>query len=229
MSLDNRVRESIQEEATGIKPSPELKEKIMVQVKMKRGGKTMKKRIITGVLAAALLIPTTGFAYQSIMADGIYGSFENLKKHAGSATLEGYMRLNAKLSQAKDEIGEKEYEDFTKYLKKLANAKLEYGDSNGNIDYDQLSPAKKEEMKKVSMELQPYFDKLNGEKSSKEVLTSEEYKQYIDALMTYEKIQAKIKSSEGVTINEVPEAYKAEFLQADQFMQYVNEKVQQIN
>ena len=39
----------------------------------------MKKRLIAGVLAAAFLIPTTGFAYQSIMADGIYGSFENLK------------------------------------------------------------------------------------------------------------------------------------------------------
>ncbi|MBO1626811.1 DUF3600 domain-containing protein [Bacillus arachidis] len=229
MSLDNRVRESIQEEATGIEPSPELKEKIMVQVKMKRGGKTMKKRIITGVLAAALLIPTTGFAYQSIMADGIYGSFENLKKHASSITLKGYMSLDAKLSQAKGDMGEEEYEEFTKLLKGLANAKLEYGDSNGNIDYDQVSATKKEELEKRLMAIQPYFDKLNGEKSSKEVLTSEEYKQYIDALMTYEKIQAKIKSSEGVTINEVPEAYKAEFLQADQFMQYVNEKVQQIN
>ena len=58
-------------------------------------------------------------------------------------TLEAYMRFNAKLSQAKDEMGAKEYEEFTKELKKLTNAKLEYGDSNGNIDYDQLSPAKK--------------------------------------------------------------------------------------
>ena len=45
---------------------------------MNRGNK-VKKRLIAGVLAAAFLIPTTGFAYQSIMADGIYGSFENLK------------------------------------------------------------------------------------------------------------------------------------------------------
>ncbi|MEH7458968.1 anti-sigma factor [Bacillus pseudomycoides] len=226
MSLDYQVKESLQEEAKGIVPPPELKEKVMIQIKMKRGGKTMKKRLITGVLAAALLIPTTGFAYQSIMADGIYGSFENLKKHAGNATLKGYMSLDAKLSQAKGEIGEKEYEEFTKHLKKLTNAKLEYGDSNGNIDYDQLSPAKKEEMKKVSMELQPYFDKLNGHKSSKEVLTSEEYKQYIDATMTYEKVLVKTKSSGGITVEEVPDAYKEEFVKAEQFMEYVNEKVQ---
>ncbi|WP_410982347.1 DUF3600 domain-containing protein [Bacillus cereus] len=229
MSLEYRVRESIQEEAKGIVPPTELKEKVMIQIKVKRGGKTMKKRLITGVLVAALLIPTTGFAYQSIMADGIYGSFDNLKKHAANATQQGYLRLDAKLSQAKGEIGEKEYEEFTKHLKKLTNAKLTYGDSNGNIDYDQLSPAKKEEMKKIVMVLQPYFDKLNGDKSSKEVLTSKEYEQYIDALMTYEKVQVKIKSSGHVTVEEVPEAYKEEFVQADRFMEYVNGKVQQIN
>ena len=52
------------------------------------------------------------------------------------------MRFSAKLSEAKDEMGTKEYEVFTKELKKLTNAKLAYGDSNGNIDYDALSPEK---------------------------------------------------------------------------------------
>lgn len=37
MSLDCRVRESIQEEAKGIVAPPELKEKVIVQIKMKRG------------------------------------------------------------------------------------------------------------------------------------------------------------------------------------------------
>ncbi|TKJ08674.1 DUF3600 domain-containing protein, partial [Bacillus cereus] len=181
---------------------------------------------IAGVLAAALLIPTTGFAYQSIMADGIYGSFENLKKHAGTMTLEAYMRFSAKLSEAKDEMDTKEYEEFTKELKKLTNAKLTYGDSNGNIDYDQLSPAKREEMKKVSMGLQPYFDKLNGHKSSKEVLTQKEFDRYVEALMTYEIVQVKTKSTGGMKVEEVPEAYKERFIKAEQFMEYVNEKVQ---
>ncbi|PED87236.1 DUF3600 domain-containing protein [Bacillus cereus] len=226
MSLDCRVRESIQEESKGIVAPPELKEKVIVQIKMNRGGNKRKKRLIAGVLAAALLIPTTGFAYQSIMAGGIYGSFENLKKHAGTMTLEAYMRFSAKLSEAKDEMGTKEYEEFTKELKKLTNAKLTYGDSNGNIDYDQLLPAKKEELKKVVMELHPYFDKLNGHKSSKEVLTPEEYEQYMEALMSYQTVLVKTKSSGGITIEEVPEAYKERFIKAEQFMEYVNEKVQ---
>ncbi|PEF90612.1 DUF3600 domain-containing protein [Bacillus cereus] len=226
MSLDCRVRESIQEEAKGIVAPPDLKEKVIVQIKMKHGRSKRKKRLIAGVLAAALLIPTTGFAYQSIMADGIYGSFENLKKHAGTMTLEAYMRFSAKLSEAKDEMGTKEYEEFTKELKKLTNAKLTYGDSNGNIDYDQLLPAKKEELKKVVMELHPYFDKLNGHKSSKEVLTPEEYEQYMEALMSYQTVLVKTKSSGGITIEEVPEAYKERFIKAERFMEYVNEKVQ---
>ncbi|AZJ20264.1 DUF3600 domain-containing protein [Bacillus wiedmannii] len=225
MSLDCRIRESIQEEANGIVAPPELKEKVIVQIKMNHGGSKMRRRLIAGVLAAAFLIPTTGFAYQSIMADGIYGSFENLKKHAGAMTLEAYMRFNAKLSEAKDEMGAKEYEEFTKELKKLTNAKLAYGDSNGNINYDQLSPGKREEMKNLSMSLQPYFDRLNGHKSSKEVLTQEEFDRYVEALMTYEIVQVKTKSTGGMKVEEVPEAYKERFINAEQFMEYVDEKV----
>lgn len=225
MSLEYKVRESLQEETRGIAPSPELKEKVMNQMKIKRGGVSMKKRLITGVLAATLLIPTSAFAYQYLLADGVYGSFDNVKKHFANATLQGYMHLDAKLSQAKGEMGEKEYKEFTALLKGLLDAKMKYGDANGNIDYDQLSQEKQEEMMKASMVIQPYFDKLNGEKSSKEVLTPEEYKQYMHALMTYEKIQSKMKSSEGITIDKVSEEYKAEFQEADNFMNYVSEKV----
>ncbi|HDX9577116.1 TPA: DUF3600 domain-containing protein [Bacillus pseudomycoides] len=225
MSLDHEVRQSLQEEAKGIVPSPELKEKVMNQMKVKRGGKSMKKRLITGVLAATLLIPTSAFAYESLLADGVYGSFENVKKHFTNATLQGYMHVNAKLSQAKGEMREKEYKEFTILLKGLLDAKMKYGDANGNIDYDQLSQEKQEEMMKAYTVIQPYFDKLNGEKSSKEVLTPEEFKQYIHASMTYEKIQAKMKSSEPITVDMVPEEYKVEFQEADQFMNYVSEKV----
>ncbi len=38
MSLDCRVRESIREEAKGIVAPPELKGKVIVQIKMNQGG-----------------------------------------------------------------------------------------------------------------------------------------------------------------------------------------------
>ena len=74
------------------------------------------------------------------------------------------------------------------------------------------------------MELHPYFDKLNGHKSSKEVLTPEEYEQYMEALMSYQTVLVK-RNRVGITIEEVPEAYKERFIKAEQFMEYVNEKV----
>ena len=46
-------------------------------------------------------------------------------------------------------------------------------------------------IEKVVMELHPYFDKLNGHKSSKEVLTPEEYEQYMEALMSYQTVLVK--------------------------------------
>lgn len=76
------------------------------------------------------------------------------------------------------------------------------------------------------MELHPYFDKLNGHKSSKEVLTPEEYEQYMEALMSYQTVLVKNEIEWGITIEEVPEAYKERFIKAEQFMEYVNEKVQ---
>ncbi len=61
MSLDCKVRESIQEEAKGIVAPPELKEKVIVQIKMNRGGSKVKKRLIAGVLAAAFFNPDNWF------------------------------------------------------------------------------------------------------------------------------------------------------------------------
>ncbi len=80
-------------------------------------------------------------------------------------------------------------------------------------------------MKKVSMGLQPYFDKLNGHKSSREVLTQEEFDRYMEALMTHEIVRVKTKSTGAIKVEEIPEAYKERFIKAEQFMEYVDEKV----
>ncbi len=48
---------------------------------------------------------------------------------------------------------------------------------------------------------------------------------YMEALMTHEIVRVKIKSTGAIKIEEVPEAYKERFIKAEQFMEYVNEKV----
>ena len=58
-------------------------------------------------------------------------------------TLEAYMRFSAKLSEAKDEMGTKEYEEFTR-TKKINKCKTYVRRFERNIDYDRLLPAKNE-------------------------------------------------------------------------------------
>ncbi|MFP3511217.1 DUF3600 domain-containing protein [Peribacillus sp. SIMBA_075] len=221
-NLHNQLREALYEESKSLNPSPELKVKVMSTITTNRGKR--KKYLITSVLIASLLLPTSAFAYQSFLADDLYGSFEQVKKHLANATMEGYLLFDAKLSQAKGELGKEEYADFKELLHVVTESKLDYGDANGNIDYDQLPSRKIAELKTAFMEIQPYFDKLNGLVSSEELLTAGEYETYIEALMTYEKISVQSGSENGsVNVDDLPANLQAEFQEARDFMDYVNE------
>ncbi|WP_121614203.1 DUF3600 domain-containing protein [Mesobacillus foraminis] len=225
MSLENRLMESLQAKGRELTPPPELKVKVMNNIYPVNG--RMKKRLVAGILTATLLIPTGVFASQSFFADELYGSFENLKKHISNATMEGYLLLSAKLSQAKGELGKEEYKEFSQLLNVVTNSKMNYGDRYGNIDYSEVPAKKVNEIKQALMVIQPYFDKLNGQKSSIEVLSPEEYNNYIEALMTYETILAQggINPSEGpVEVETLPSNLQTEFLKAQDFIRYVDEK-----
>ncbi|MNN44981.1 hypothetical protein D3C76_1393420 [compost metagenome] len=101
---------------------------------------------------------------------------------------------------------------------------MEYGDKYGNIDYSQVPSEKLEEIKNVMYEIQPYFDQLNGQQSSKEVLTSEEYEQYINALITYEQILVE----SGNDLKNTPSDLQDELSEARDVLHYVNEKQSQL-
>jgi len=84
-----------------------------------------------------------------------------------------------------------------------------------------------EEIKLALLAVQPFFDKLNGEVSSKEVLTEDEYVQYIEAQMTYEKIivQSGIDPSKGeVKVEMILPHLQKEFLESSKIMGAVSEK-----
>lgn len=223
-NFHTQLRESLQEESMGVNAPPELKVKVMSKLTTYRGKR--KKHLVTGILIASLLLPTSAFAYQTYLADELYGSFDYLKKHVANATMEGYFLLDAKLSQAKGDLGKEEYGQFKEDLQVLTAAKLEYGNSNGNIDYDTIPANKAEELKIILMDLQPYFDKLNGLVSSEELLSSEEYETYIEALMTYEKITVQSGTDAEVPddADSLPPPLQADFQEALDIMDYVNEK-----
>lgn len=223
MNIETRLKASLQEKGKEFIPSPGLKLRVLSNISGKR---KMKKRIVAGILTASLLIPTSVFASKSLLSDELYGSFENLKKHVVSITMEGYLRLDAKLALAQGELGDKEYEEFIGLVKQLTSAKLEYGDMYGNINFEALPEEKEAEMEKVLLEIQPYFDRLNDLPSSKELLTKDEYKKYIVSLMTYQEIIAEsgINPDHYVKIEEIPPNLQAEFQESRDFINYVNEK-----
>lgn len=117
----------------------------------------------------------------------------------------------------------KEYEQYKELLKMVSTSKVKYGNEYGNIDYSQVPSEQLDEMKRAMFELQPYFDQLNGLKSSKEVLTSEEYENYIDALMTYETIMAQ----SGNDLENIPSHLQDEFTKVRDIIRYVDEKQRQ--
>ncbi|MEH6941458.1 DUF3600 domain-containing protein [Bacillus sp. JJ722] len=228
MSLETKLKQALQEKGKELSPSVQLKMNVLnpkARIRSKR-----KTKILTGAIVTMLLVPTGGaLAFQTSLADELYGSFEEVKKHVAAFTIESFMRLNGKLAQAKGELGDEEYKEFVSHLKILTNAKLEYGDKYGNIDYDQLPAKKVEELTQNSIILQPFFDRLNDQPSTKDILTPTEFDQYISALMSYEKILVKseINPSERFEVKDIKENLQAEFLQAQAILDAVNEKQMQ--
>lgn len=220
----------IKQELSNIEIPVELHERSKLGVRKAKSemgsirNRSSKKRWVIAGIAACLVIPTSAFAYQALLVDDIYGSFDNLKKHGIHITMEGYLLANAKLNQAKGNLGKEEFKQFKDALHVITNAKIEYGDKNGNIDYSQVPAEQLEKMKVLLSEIQPYFDKIKGLPSSKEVLTTEEYEKYMQTLITYETIQAKLGLSSIKEINAVPAEFREEFSKARDYLTYVYEK-----
>ncbi len=224
--MDNQLKQ----ELSKIEIPAEIHERSKLGIhkaKSEMGGKLnhfVKKRLAMAVVAACLMIPTGAFAYQALLADDLYGSFDNLKKHVVNVTMESYLLFNAKLDQAKGDLGKEEFEQFKDLLNVFTSAKLEYGSKNGNIDYSQVPAEPLEKIKAALYEIQPYFDKLNGLPSSKEVLTAEEYDQYIQALMTYETTMAQLGITGAPDVSSIPAESQEAFIKAQEYLNYVNEK-----
>lgn len=194
---------------------------------IEKGGRLkrfIRRNMVSAILAASLIIPSGAIAYQTNLADEIYGTFENVKTHISSATMEGYLLLDAKLNQAQGDMEKGEYQHFKELLNVITHAKVAYGDKYGNIDYTQVPSENLDDLKKTLFEIQPYFDKLNGQKSSKELLSSNEYEKYIEAIMMYEQIMAQSGIKESDEVDKIPSELQEEFLEAQRLLRKVNEE-----
>ncbi|WP_257140998.1 DUF3600 domain-containing protein [Bacillus sp. AFS015802] len=221
---------NIKQEINKIVIPPTLYERSKMGVRkacLEKGGRVnrfIKKNIVSAIIAASFILPTGAIAYQTFLADEFYGSFENVKAHLSSATMEGYLLLDAKLTQAQGDMKKEEFKRFKELLKTVTSAKLEYGDENGNIDYSEVPAKQLNELKNTLYEIQPFFDRLNGQKSSNEVLSSGEYEEYIEAIMIYEQTMAKSGMKESDEIDKLSDDQREIFLEAQHVLRKVNEK-----
>lgn len=222
--------ESLKQELSKIEIPAELSGRSKLGIEQAKSEMTrgvhgfMKKKLAAGLIAACLVIPTGAFAYHKLIADDFYGSFENLQKHISGATMKGYLTFDAKLHEAQGKLTKEEYEEFKGLLNILTDAKLEYGNKHGNIDYSQVPQEQLAIIKEALYAIQPYFDQLDGIASSKEVLTEEEYRQYIEALMTKETIMAQAGVTTAPNLEQIPAELQQEYVEAQEFLQYVKEK-----
>jgi hypothetical protein len=230
MHFDKAIRGALQSESISWIPPKAMDTKIRsafrVQHVQKLGKSVWSKKMIISLLAACLIIgPSTVFAFASL-ADEIYGSFDNLKKQVISVSLQEYSAFGMKLSGAKSQLGDEKYAEFIKQVKKLTAIRVTYGKSF-LVDDTLLTVEKRKEYKQVLAELQPYFDQLNGDRSSRDVLSIDEYDAYLEALIVYERIASRIDSSNGmVHPDKVPEAMKADYTRANEVMKQVRDKIE---
>lgn len=184
-----------------------------------------KKPMLIGALACAIVLPTAAWAGPSL-ADEVYGSYEVVKKKAITFTLQQYTAFGMKLAGAQGSLG-KDFSQFIKLVKQITAAKVEYGDSTGNIDYDKLTKEQYDNLYKVHYEIQPFFDRLNKLPSSKEILTKAEYTTFINALLVYQSllVQAGIDPSKGrVNADQLPVELREEFASAQKVIRDVGDR-----
>ncbi|MGF7046205.1 hypothetical protein J2T13_000681 [Paenibacillus sp. DS2015] len=159
MSLEDELRSAFQEEGKKWMAPPDLKESILNQVVFKKGGKRMKKWLVASIVAATLLIPTGAYAGYNYLADSIYGSQENVASIGG--TQEKYDKLEGKLQVARKSFTEEEFTTFMSLIKKFGNFNLKYADAEGVIHPEQLNAADQETFQRLTVELEPLFEKLS--------------------------------------------------------------------
>jgi hypothetical protein len=227
MSIEHEAGAALKLYSRTIEIDPELDTIVLASFTSQFQAKrySLRKALITIGIAGLVVLPTAAFMMPSL-ADQIYGSFSVMKKKFAAATMEQYTAVGMKLSGAQKELGA-DYPAFISLVKRIATAKVEYGDSYGNIDFTNLPANKHSELRQVYYEVQPYWDRLNHLKSSKTFLSETEYDQYIDALILRESVLVKagIDPSKGpVDPFSLPRELKPDFDKADHIIRQVSGK-----
>lgn len=163
MSIDKELREELRQVADSMHCPPDLHGRVQQSyqqyVNEKRGRSPMKKRMLAGIVAVAILIPSAVVA-TSYLADEIFGSVEVIEQHGGS--LEGYQEIERGLQAAKGKLTEDEFKEFMELFKQVAQLKLKMTDEKGIQQLEKLTKEEQQQWTQLTSKLAPYFEKITG-------------------------------------------------------------------
>ncbi|WP_458464240.1 DUF3600 domain-containing protein [Paenibacillus sp.] len=162
MSIDKELREELRQTADLMHCPPELygsvRQSYQDYVNEKRGKPPMKKRMLAGIAAVAILIPSAAVA-ASYLADDIFGSSTIIEQHGG--TQEDYQAIEGMLQAAKGKLTEDEFKEYMELTKQLVQLKLKMTDENGVKHEEKLTKEEQQQFEQLASKLAPYFEKIN--------------------------------------------------------------------
>ncbi|MBE7096791.1 hypothetical protein [Bacillus cereus] len=168
MDFEKYVTNELKRKAANIEPSPNLEDKVQASFykyqKMRNKEKTsMKKKLLLGFVAAAILIPTGTFAGTTLM-DKIVGTPEKARQDMGM-TEDGYNIVMERIEIAKSIFTE---EDFEKYVALLQETYHFYKKvsvvENGERQYtatNRLNADEEKRDREVMEQLNIYEERIN--------------------------------------------------------------------
>ena len=168
MDFEKRLKDELQMKAETMEPSSNLQKMVKTsfntyhQEKKKRG-RSMKKKLLVGLIAAAILIPTGTFAGTTLI-DKIIGTPEEARRDMGM-TENGYIGTMERVEVAKKLFTEEEFEKYVALLKETYHFYKKVSVvENGERKYtatNRLSPEEEKRDEEVMEELQKYDEKLD--------------------------------------------------------------------
>ncbi|MFC4102605.1 DUF3600 domain-containing protein [Paenibacillus xanthanilyticus] len=163
MSIDKELREGLRQAADSMRCPPDLYGRVQQSyqhyVHEKRGRSPMKKRLLAGIVAAAILIPSAVVA-APYLADEIFGSSATIEQHGG--TQEDYQEIEEALQKAKSKLTEDEFKTYMELSKQLMQLKLKITDENGIRHEEKLTKEEQQQFEQLASKIAPYFEKING-------------------------------------------------------------------
>ncbi|MGG4449912.1 DUF3600 domain-containing protein [Brevibacillus sp. HB1.1] len=166
MSIDKQLRDELLQHAESLKIPPEIESRVYLSYQndflQKKGRFLMKKRLLSGIVAVAILIPTAALA-TPYLANQIFGSSQTIIERGG--TQEDYQEIEKLFQEAKSKLTEEEYAEFSAVMKQLMDLKIKITDQNGVMHEDQLTAEERKQFVEIlPQKAAPYFEKIRGGK-----------------------------------------------------------------